>query len=392
MLCRRIRLTIILQIRGFVMNFKNALIYSENFSFESGAFSVENGRFSSVMGEPAADAVDLDGALVIPGLIDIHSHGNSGHDFSDGDYEGLKKMAAYYAENGITSFAGTSLTLPYETLSAAFATGKKLFDEKPAACSRLRGIYVEGPFFSSSKKGAQNPAYLRLPDSGAFNKLNSDCGELIRIVCIAPELDGARDFIREVSACINVSLAHTDCSYDEARSAFEAGATELTHLFNAMPPLHHRNPGPIAAGAENSSVFAEIIGDGYHVHPAMIRLAFSLFGPERMILISDSLRCCGMPDGETDLGGQKAILSGGVARLLDGTIAGSSTNVYECMKRVVSFGIKKEDAIRAATYNPAVQLGCIEEVGSIVPGKQADFVIADSNLEIQSVYIAGEKI
>lgn len=374
------------------MNFKNALIYTENFRFEKGSFSVENGRFANVLGEEAPDAVDLHGSKVIPGLLDIHTHGNSGADFCDGDYDGLVRMAMYQAANGVTSFAPSSLTVPVDVLEKAYRTAARIVSAKPAKCAAVRGIRMEGPFFCEAKKGAQNAAHLLRPDHDVLKRLNESCGGLIRIVDIAPELPGALDFIRKASEDCTVSVAHTDCTYEQARDAINAGATQLTHLFNAMPGIHHRRPGPVIAGCEDDRVFAEIIGDGLHVHPAAVRFAYRMFGADRMVLVSDSLRCCGLPDGEYDLGGLRAYLSGGVARLADGTLAGSATNVYECMLRVISFGVPECDAIRSATYNPARQLGCLDEVGSVSDGKSADFVICGDDLTRRAVYIAGEPV
>ena len=374
------------------MNFKNAVIFTEEFRFVPGAFSVENGKFTNVLGAPQADAVDLHGAYVIPGLIDIHNHGNSGADFSDGDYDGLVKMAGYLAKNGVTSFAPASMTLPYDVLEKAFATARRLADEAPEGSAALRGIQMEGPFFSEKKKGAQNGAYLRNPDFDAFRTLYEGCGGLVRIVDVAPELPGACEFVRLARELCTVSIAHTDADYDAAHAAIEAGVTHLTHLFNAMPALHHRKPGVIGAAAEAPQVSAELITDGQHIHPSAVRLAFRLFGPERMVIISDALRCCGMPDGEYELGGQAVFLKGGVARLADGTIAGSATNLYDCMLRAISFGIAKEDALRAATWNPARQIGCLNTVGSIRDGKRADFVVCDENLNRRSVWLGGKEL
>lgn len=376
------------------MFYKNARIFGSDFQFHMGAFEVKDGRFGAVLAEEVpADAIDLEGATVIPGLIEIHSHGNSGADFSDGDYEGLKRMAAHYAACGVTSFAPASMTLPYEVLSKAFATAKQLVEEAPAGCSVLRGIQMEGPYFSYKKRGAQNADYLKEPDFEGFKKLFEDCGGLVRIVDIAPELPGAAEFVAQASKLCTVSIAHTDSDYDHARAAFDAGATHLTHLYNAMPGINHRNPGVIPAAVETPGVRAEIISDGYHIHPAAVRLAFSMFGGDRMVLISDSGRCEGLPEGSKfELGGQDAWLRGGVAKLADGTIACSATNLFDCMRNAISFGVKEEDAVRAASYNPACAIGADKEVGSIETGKIADFVVCNADYTTKRVFLAGTEL
>ncbi len=376
------------------MFYKNARIFCPDFLFRTGAFEVkEDGTFGEILPETVpADAVDLQGATVIPGLCDVHNHGNSGEDFSDGDYEGLVKMARYLAKSGVTSFAPASMTLPYDVLEKAFTTGRRLADQAPEGCSRIMGIQMEGPYFSYKKKGAQNGDYLKNPDFEGFKALYEGCGGLVRIVDVASELPGAKEFVEKAKALCTVSLAHTDSDYDHAKEAFDAGATHLTHLFNAMPGIHHRNPGVIPAAVENPNVRAEIICDGLHVHPASVRLAFSMFGAERMVLISDALRCCGMPDGEYELGGQQVFLAGGIARLADGTIAGSATNLYECMRLAISFGIPEADAVRAASYNPACSLGVQDKIGAIQKGCLADFLACSPDYSQKTVYIGGKAI
>ena len=377
------------------MFYKNARIFCSDHRFHHGAFEVTpDGRFGQILpGQEPEDAYDLEGATVIPGLVEVHSHGNSGFDFSDGNYEGLKGIAAYYLSCGVTSFAATSMTLPYDILEKAFATARKLVDEDPAGCAKLRGIHMEGPYFSWKKKGAQNGDYLKTPDFEGFKKLNDSCGGLVKIVDVAPELPGAVEFIRQASKVCTVGVAHTDSDYEHAKAAFAAGAAHLTHLYNGMPGINHRNPGVIPAAAECPHVRAEVICDGLHIHPSAIRLAFAMFGGERMILVSDSGRCAGLPDGtEFELGGQMATLIDGVAKLPDGTLACSATNLWQCMVNAISFGVREEDAVRACTYNAACTLGIQSEVGSISTGKVADFVVCSPDYAKKRIFLAGKQI
>ena len=251
---------------------------------------------------------------------------------------------------------------------------------------------MEGPYFSEKKKGAQNGAYLKTPDFSGFSKLYNDCGGGIAIVDVAPELPGAAAFAAQASALCTVSVAHTDADYDSAKAVYAAGATGLTHLYNAMPGIHHRNPGVIPAAVENPNVRAEIIADGFHIHPASVRLAFSIFGPERMVLVSDALRCCGMPDGQYELGGQQVTLAGGIAKLSDGTIAGSATDLFECMRRAMTFGIPEEHAVRAATANPARAAGKADQAGAIRSGAPADFVICSPDYRAIRPFLSGQEL
>ena len=302
-------------------------------------------------------------------------------------------MGRYQAAHGITSFLPTSMTLPYETLDAAFQTAAEYLKSEEQGAARIMGIHMEGPFFSEKKKGAQNALYLRLPDAEAVRKLNDRCGGLLRIVDVAPELPGAAEFTKSVAGggLSRVSVAHTDASYEETKAVFRAGADHVTHLYNAMPGIHHRYPGVIGAAAEEENVTAELICDGFHVHPSVVRMTFRLF-PGRVCLISDSLRCCGMPDGIYELGGQQVTLKNHAARLSDGTIAGAVSNLFDDLRNAVRFGIPVIDAVKAATIIPAAAIGCDHLIGSVEKGKYADFVVCDRELNILQVYVGGKQV
>lgn len=376
------------------MRYENARVFGPDFRFHPGGFSVDNGRFSHVLAEDSGETVDLDGAIVIPGLIDIHNHGNSGHDFSDGDAAGLRSIARYLAQNGVTSFAPTSMTLPEEQLLAAYRVAAAFAQEKPEGHSVLRGIHMEGPFLSQKKKGAQNGAYLIAPDYEMFLRLNQAANGLVKITDIAPELPGALDYIERVSKVCTVSIAHTEANYAEAKAALAAGAKHITHLFNAMPPLLHRAPGVIGAAAESPDVMAELICDGVHVHESVVRAAFGMFGANRLCLISDALACCGMPEGEYTLGGQRIVVDGTVARLADApdTLAGSANNLFGIFRIALSFGIPAEAAVRMASYNPACVLGVEDEVGRIDNGMRADFLVLNGDFSLRRVILAGKEL
>ncbi len=373
-----------------MQQFQNAKIYTDG-SVIYGGFTVDQGQFVQV-GPQVREGLDLGGALVLPGLIDIHTHGNSGCDFSDGSYEGLKTMAAYYARHGVTSFAPASMTLPEDVLARAYETAVALHETQPEGCAVLRGIQMEGPFFSSAKKGAQNADYLQAPDAAMFRRLQAVAQGLIRIADVAPEEPGGLDYVADISGECRVSLAHTNADYNTARAAFEAGASHVTHLFNAMPPLGHRAPGVIGAACENPEVTAELIGDGLHVHPSAVRMAYAAFGPERLCLISDSLSCCGCPNGTYRLGGQEVFLDGAIARLADGTIAGSANHLFGILKATVAMGIPLTDAVAMATRNPARVLGVEQQVGSIAPGLRADFLVCSPGLKLEQVFLGGKRL
>ena len=357
---------------------------------------VEEGRFARV--EPASDGealgaqdVDASGCYVIPGLIDVHFHGAMGHDFCDASQEGIAAIARYEASRGVTSICPTTMTLPEERLVPIMASVAQ--HEGSSDEAAIVGINMEGPYIAPDKVGAQNPAYVRSASAEEFARLQQAAQGLIKLVDVAPEQPGNLDFIHDVSHDVRVSIAHTCTDYDTACAAFDAGARHMTHLYNAMPSLHHRNPGPIAAGAERNDVTAEIIADGVHIHPAMVRLAFTLFGDDRMILISDSLRACGLGDGEYELGGQQFFVVGNRATIANGSLAGSVSDVMACLRTaVLTMGIPLTSAVKAASVNPARALGLASERGAIAPGYMADAVVLDRELNIKHVVLRGKEI
>lgn len=339
----------------------------------------------------AADTLDVSGCYVIPGLIDVHFHGAMGHDFCDASDEGISAIAAYEASRGVTSICPTTMTLPEERLAPIVASVAA--HEAAAGEAGIVGINMEGPYIAPDKVGAQNPAYVRSASIEEFGRLQQQAKGLIKLVDVAPEQPGNLEFIRQMSHDVRVSVAHTCTGYDDACAAFDAGARHMTHLFNAMPALHHREPGPIAAGAERNDVTAEIIADGVHIHPAMVRLAFALFGDDRMILVSDSLRACGLGDGEYELGGQQFFVKGNRATIANGSLAGSVSDVMACMRTAVrTMGIPLTSAVKAATVNPARALGLDGKLGAIAPGYQADAVVLDRDLNIKHVVLRGKAI
>lgn len=371
------------------MRIINGAVFDGEGFVEREVFAAD-GRFVEEAARAEGETVDASGCYVIPGLVDLHFHGSAGADISDGDLAGLHKMGAYEASRGVTALCPATMTLPEDVLTRAAQASAAY--EPAADEAALVGINMEGPFISPSKVGAQNPDYVRNPSAEEFRRLQEAAGGLFKLVDIAPEEPGAEEFIREMAGEVRISLAHTCTDYDTAVRAFELGARQLTHLYNAMDPMHHRKPGPIPAAVEHGEVTAEIIADGVHIHPAMVRLAFQLFGDDRMILISDTLRAAGLEDGTYDLGGQDVTVRGPVATIDNGALAGSVSDLMRCLTVAVrDMGIPLASAVKAASANPARALGLDVERGAIEPGKVADAVLLDKEtLDVKAVVLRGE--
>ena len=339
-----------------------------------------------------ADVLDATGLYAIPGLVDIHFHGAIGHDFCDADLEGLNEIARYEAQNGILAICPATMTYSEEILSKIMENASE-YTNKGSGTDKatLVGINMEGPFISPKKIGAQNPKYLALPDVAMFKRLQEKSCGLIKLVDIAPELDGSISFIKELHNDVNISIAHTACTYEVADKAFSEGARHVTHLFNAMPGLSHREPGPIRAAME-AGAEVELIADGVHIHPSMVRFAFESFPDDKVILISDSMEATGLPDGEYQLGGQAVTVHGNKAVLTSNpdTIAGSATNLFDCMKSAIKMGIKKEAAITAASENPAKSIGIADKYGAIADGYFANILLVDEAFNLIHVINKGD--
>lgn len=345
------------------MIIKSGKVFQEDGSFLEQTLYVNAHRLvDKAEYQDDGEIIDAEGLLVLPGLVDIHSHGAAGEDFSDGNPEGLKKILRYERSCGITSYCPTSMTFPKERLRQIFASIKGAQTEEGA---KVVGINMEGPFLDPAKKGAHVEKWIAAPDVAFVRELNQDVDGLVRLVTLAPNMDGAEEFIKEMHEEVCISLGHTAADYDCASRAMKFGAHHVTHLYNAMQPFGHRAPGLIGAAMDDPECMVEMICDGYHIHPSAIRAAFRMFGPERVILISDSMRAAGMENGTYELGGQEVTVKDRKAVLKDGTLAGSATNLYGCMCKAVEFGIPLEQAIMAATANPARSIGIFDRVGSI---------------------------
>lgn len=378
----------------FSMIIKNANVYTEDGRFPVKDIYIEDDCFVDCE-QKVSDKTQIDGAgcYAIPGLTDIHFHGCVGHDFCDGSIEAIDAMAVYEASVGVTGIVPATMTLGEDTLLEICSTAKA-YRKKETQKNRARlfGINMEGPFVAQGKKGAQNGKYIREPDVAMFDRLNEASGNMVKLIAIAPEVNGAMDFIEKKHKEVVISLAHTAADYDAALCAFERGANHVTHLYNAMNPYTHREPGLVGAAADTHKVEVELICDGVHIHPAAVRTTFKMFGDDRIILISDSMRATGLDDGTYSLGGQAVKVVGNLATLEDGTIAGSVTNLMDCLRMaVLKMGIPLESAVKCAAVNPAKSVGIYDCCGSITPLKKANVVLLKKdNLALKQVIVEGQ--
>lgn len=372
------------------MIIKNGEVYTEACRFVKKDLYIQEGKITDVQPQDGQE-LDAAGCYVIPGLTDIHFHGCMGKDFCDGTEEAIQTIADYEASVGVTTICPATMTFSEETLMKIAQAAKAHKNEKGAV---LCGINMEGPFISMAKKGAQNGRYIHKPDVEMFDRLQEASGKLFKLVDLAPEEDGALEFIQAKRGEVVLSIAHTSADYEKAKEAIAAGVSHMTHLYNAMNGISHRAPGPVIAAADDTCCEAELICDNVHIHPAVVRNTFKMFGVDRIIFISDTMMAAGLPDGLYELGGQPVIVKGNHATLEDGTLAGSNTNLMECMRTAVrEMKIPLEDAVKCAAVNPAKSIGIYEEYGSLTPGKTANVVLLDKEtLEVKKVILRGEEL
>ncbi len=373
------------------MILKNTQLVNENFDLVQADLETEGENISRIgPGLSGGEEVDCAGCTLVPGFVDIHIHGCVGGDTCDASREKLEKMAGYLITKGVTSFCPTTMTVSHEEICAALQNVKDCM-ERPVAGARVVGVNMEGPFISAKKKGAQMEEYVRNPDWRAFREYYEGCGGIVKLVDIAPECPGGEEFVRNASQLCTVSIAHTESDFDQAKLAFSWGITHATHMYNAMSGLTHRNPGVVGAIFDTEGVRAELICDGFHIHPAVLRHTFRALGEDRTVVVSDAMRSAGEPDGVSELGGQKVYVKNGQARLEDGTIAGSTTNLHQELKNLLSFGIPFRQAVKSVSLNPAREIREDARLGSLAPGKLADVVVLDGDCNIKMV-IQGGKI
>lgn len=363
---------------------KNALVCNRDFEFEKTDIVIEN-EIIKETGITDRDGIDCSGKVILPGFIDIHIHGCAGRDCTDEKPDSLNIMSRYLAEKGVTSFCPTTMSYPAEKLERALKVIKESVGKEEGAY--IQGVNLEGPFLSKEKCGAQNPEYIIPPDYELTEKLAGICP--VKIVNIAPEAQGAPEFIEKCSKKYLVSIAHTAADYETVKKAEDAGARHATHLYNAMTQLTPRQPGAVGAVFDSDIMTAELICDLIHVSSPALRTAFGILGEDRTVVISDAMMAAGLKEGEYELGGQKVIKTD-AARLANGTLAGSTTDLFEEFGNLLKTGIPVKQVIKSLTINPAKCIGEDKNTGSIEPGKFADLIILSGDMSrTENVCIKG---
>lgn len=378
---------------------KNMTVYSEQRTIEKGFVEIQGSKITRVgdvhdlTEQPSADIIELDSDLhLIPGFIDLHIHGVNGADTMDATPEALETIAISLPQEGTTSFLATTMTQESWKIEKALQNvGQFIRWQNDHQGAEVLGVHLEGPFISKKKAGAQSVSHIKNPDIGLFHRWQKLADGAIRIVTAAPELPGGLPFIEFISRNGTIaSIGHSNATYESVQHAIQKGARQVTHLYNQMSGLHHREPGVVGAALLQDELYTEIIADGIHVHPDVIRLAFQQKTKNRIILITDAIRAKGLDAGTYELGGQRVRLKHGEARLFDGTLAGSVLKMNKAAKNMRNYtGCRMEDIIAITSVNPAKQLGIYDRKGSISPGKDADLVIVNDDFDVIMTFCRG---
>jgi N-acetylglucosamine-6-phosphate deacetylase len=379
----------------------NARVITPQGIIDNGYVYVKDGKIAAI-GEAselagqaaAADRHDANGSWLIPGFVDVHVHGGANHDFMDADADGIRAITRFHAANGTTSMLATTLTASREDLTAVLGRVAE-FMAKPMPYAQLVGVHLEGPFVNAKWKGAQNPAYILPPQPEWLDEWVRSFPGIIKIQTLAPEVEGSLDYIEKLASNgIVPSCGHTDATYEQIVAAADRGLRHAVHTFNAMTPLHHRQPGTVGAVLTDDRITAEVIADGHHVHPAGVKLITLAKGTHNVILVTDAMAAAGMPDGDYDLGGLPVHMKCGVARLKENdSLAGSTLTMISAVRYLVKeIGVTLVEASRMASANAARQLGLDRDIGTLEVGKKADFLLLDAALELQSTWIGGHRI
>lgn len=375
----------------------NGIIVTPFQILEDKVIYIENGKIIAIgdkkdIFEPGeTEVIDAGEGFIVPGFIDMHVHGGGGFDIMDGKYEAVQQVASAHSRFGTTAFLPTTMTMGKDKIIESLKSVKKAF-VKGTGAAEILGVHLEGPYINSERKGAQKKEDIKNPSIEEFLELNLASGDLIRLVTIAPEMPGAIELIRWLSEHkIIASVGHSNATYEQVQESIRAGLNHVTHTFNAMSGLNHRDPGVAGAALSSPELTVEMIADGVHLHPAVMKILTLVKGTEKIVLITDAIRATSMPEGTYDLGGQDVIVSNGQARLKDGTLAGSILTMDKAVRNMISMvGVPLKEAIQMATINPAKCLGVEGRKGSLAAGKDADIVILDKKLEVKLTMVKGK--
>lgn len=372
------------------MIIKNALLLNDHFVFEPAEIAFEQEILAIGKNLSGGQTIDAKGGYVLPGFVDIHMHAAVGRAFMEGDPEAIRQICLFEASRGTTTLVPAIEGAPSEIMERQIRLVASEAEKPAEDQARIMGIYLEGPFFSKTYRGGFPEACLRNPDPEEMERLCSAGNGLVKVVSMAPELEGALPMIHSLTKRgITVSLGHTAATCEEAKKGFEAGAACVTHMFNAMSPMHHREPGMAGAAMATPGISCELIGDLFHVHPEVIRILYKLKGKDEIILISDAERGTGMPDGEYIDNGVRVIVQDGKTYTEDHVIYGSTITLLDAVKNLHSLGLPLNEVVKMASFNPAVAAGIASYTGSLTCGKYADILILDQNLDLQTVILGG---